>query len=451
MRVSTSALTQISLDAMLKQQADLSQTQLQVTTGNQLIAPSDDPYGSARSLDLMEAVGKNDQYQVNSSYAKNRLSLEEGTLEGVGAAAQRLRELMVMANNDSQNIETRRFIKEEVDQLLDQLLALSNTVDSSGEYIFAGYQGKTKPFGADGLGGYTYDGDDGQRFVKMSDSTSIAMGDSGVDAFLAIKNGNGTFQTRDFPTNAGTGIIDPGSQVGAYVPGTYTVKFLPPSSGNYYDGLEYYVLDNNNDILVPAADAGSTEAAFITSFNAGTSVGIPYEEGAEIQGLDQNGMKLSITGRPFVDTVPPLEETAPNPTTFVVNSATTDGFTIEPSRNQSLFETVSNFSSTLVSAQNSPSELAAFHNAMNRAMVDIDEAVGRVLEVRSRIGGRLNTVEKQLSVNEAFSLEMNATLSSIQDLDYSEAITRLNLQLVGLQAAQSAYTKIQGLSLFNYL
>ncbi len=451
MRVSTSALTQISLDAMLKQQKDLSRTQMQVTTGQRIISPSDDPYGSARTLDLREAVGKNDQYQANSSYAKSRLSLEEGTLDGVGAAVQRLRELMIVANNDSQNLETRRYIKEEVDQLLDQVLSLSNTIDSNGEYIFAGYQGKTKPFGLDGLGGYTFAGDDGQRFIKMSESTSIAMGDSGVDTFLKIKNGNGTFQTSEFSANQGTAIIDPGSEIGPYVQGTYTVKFLPPSSGNFYDGLEYYVLDSVGDVLVPTANAGSAEATFIAAFNGGTASGIAYTDGAEIQGLNARGMKLTIAGRPFVDTVPPLNDSAPNPSTFVVNAANSDGFTIEPSRNQSIFESISNFANTLVGPQQSPEELAKFHNAMNRAIIDIDQSMGRILEIRARIGGRLNTVDKQLNVNEAFSLEMNTTLSAIQDLDYSEAITRLNLQLVGLQAAQSAYTKIQGLSLFNYL
>ncbi len=453
MRVSTSALTQISLDAMLKQQVDLSRTQLQVTNGKQLLAPSDDPYGSARSLDLQEGISLNDQYQVNSGYAKNRLSLEEGTLDGVGNAIQRLRELVVMANNDSQNMETRKFIKEEVDQLLDQVLALANTVDSNGEFIFAGYQGKTKPFGANSLGSFDYYGDDGQRLVKMSESTSIAMGDAGVDAFLKIKNGNGTFQTLDNTTNLGTGVIDPGTTLGPYVAGNYEIKFLPPSSGNLADPLEYYVLDSTPPavpvIIEPASDTGSTEAVFIANIEARATSGIPYEKGAVIQGLDQLGMKVSITGEPSVKTTPDMSTPLPPPTVFTLDQ--NDGFQINPSNNQSLFDTIKNFSNNLVSPQNSETELTAFHNAMNRVLTDIDQSAGRVLEIRARIGARLNTVDKQLNINESFSLQMNSTLSSIQDLDYSEAITRLNLQLTGLQAAQNAYTKIQGLSLFNYL
>ncbi|MDH3325593.1 MAG: flagellar hook-associated protein FlgL [Gammaproteobacteria bacterium] len=449
MRVSTNALTQISLNAMLKQQLDLSKTQLQVTNGKRLTAPSDDPYGSARSLDLMESVNQIDQYQVNSSYAKNRLSLEEGTLDGVGAAAQRLRELMVLANNDSQNVETRRFIKEEVDQLLDQLVSLGNTVDSNGEYIFSGFQGKTKPFSANSLGGFDYFGDDGQRFIKMSESTSISMGDSGSDVFLKIKNGNGTFKTSENATNLGTGIIDPGTELGPYVPGNYQVKFLPPSSGNLYDPQEYYVLDSAGVIIEPVSDVGSTEAAFVTAIEGRLTRGVTYEEGATVQGLDKLGIKISLTGAPSVKTTPPMDVPLPPPAVYTLDQ--NDGFTIDPSNNQSMFETVKNFSNALVSAQSSPEDLAHFHNSMNRALTDLDESVGRVLEIRARIGARLNTVDKQLNINEAFSLQMNTTLSSIQDLDYSEAITRLNLQLTGLQAAQSAYTKIQGLSLFNYL
>ena len=454
MRISTSLLTKISLDAMLNQQAKLSETQLQVTTGKQIISPSDNPYGSARSLDLQESISLNEQYQVNAGYAQNRLTLEESTLVGVGNAIQRIRELMVYANNDSQTVESRRFIKEEVDQLLEQVLSLSNATDSNGEYIFAGYQGKTKPFAVDGSGNFSYFGDKGARLLKMSGSTSVAMGDSGEGTFLSIKNGNGTFQTADIATNTGTAIIDPGSVFGTYVADNYQIKFVPPQSGDLRDPLEYYVLDGQGDVIVPAAYVGVPEATYLTDVQNRVlaSAGIPYQEGAVIQGLDALGVKVSISGTPQISTNPPLVEGVPfpPPTAYVaVNPG--DGFDITPSNFQSLFATVKNFSDTLVSDQSSDAAITKFHNAINRALVDMDQSFGRILEVRSRIGARLNTVEKQMEINESFSLQMNETLSSIQDLDYAEAITRMNLQLTGLQAAQSAYTKIQDLSLFNYI
>jgi flagellar hook-associated protein 3 FlgL len=42
-------------------------------------------------------------------------------------------------------------------------------------------------------------------------------------------------------------------------------------------------------------------------------------------------------------------------------------------------------------------------------------------------------------------------VSEIRDLDYAEAITRLQQELVTLQAAQQSFVRIQGLSLFQFL
>jgi flagellar hook-associated protein 3 FlgL len=54
-------------------------------------------------------------------------------------------------------------------------------------------------------------------------------------------------------------------------------------------------------------------------------------------------------------------------------------------------------------------------------------------------------------VNSGYELYLQKNLSELQDLDYAEATSRLNLQLVGMQAAQQVYQKVQGLTLFNYI
>ena len=48
-------------------------------------------------------------------------------------------------------------------------------------------------------------------------------------------------------------------------------------------------------------------------------------------------------------------------------------------------------------------------------------------------------------------VELETTTSQLRDLDYAEAVSRMNQQLVGLQAAQASYSKIAQLSLFDYL
>ena len=72
-------------------------------------------------------------------------------------------------------------------------------------------------------------------------------------------------------------------------------------------------------------------------------------------------------------------------------------------------------------------------------------------EVQSDVGVRLNRIESQQSINEEFNLQLQTTLSDVQDVDFAEAISKLNLQLVALQAAQQTYVTTQGLTLFNYI
>ena len=43
------------------------------------------------------------------------------------------------------------------------------------------------------------------------------------------------------------------------------------------------------------------------------------------------------------------------------------------------------------------------------------------------------------------------TPSNVEDLDYAAAITKMNQQMLSLEAAQSSFAKMSQLNLFNYL
>jgi flagellar hook-associated protein 3 FlgL len=90
-------------------------------------------------------------------------------------------------------------------------------------------------------------------------------------------------------------------------------------------------------------------------------------------------------------------------------------------------------------------------NADPNALADLDPAIGRVLDTRAKVGARVAAIEDQRSSNDALDLAVVQVKSSLEDLDYAEAISRFNQQLVGLQASQQAFMKIQNLSLFNFI
>ena len=128
MRISTSQMYTNSVTSMLNQQSKLAATQQQLSTGKRILTPSDDPVGAVRSLELSRAQEQTEQYMRNSELLDSRLRLEESVVGSSIDVVQRIRELTVQANNDSQSNESRLSIASELRQQLDNLLAIPKTV-----------------------------------------------------------------------------------------------------------------------------------------------------------------------------------------------------------------------------------------------------------------------------------------------------------------------------------
>jgi len=90
-------------------------------------------------------------------------------------------------------------------------------------------------------------------------------------------------------------------------------------------------------------------------------------------------------------------------------------------------------------------------NADPNVLSDIDTALTGLLGTRAKVGARMNAIDDQKNANDAFELAVTKVRSSLEDLDYAEAISRFNQQLTALQASQQSFIKIQDLSLFNFL
>ena len=406
MRVSTNQTQEVAINAMLEQQEKLSKTQKQVATGKRIFKPSEDPIGAARVVDLKNILQTNNQYKQNIDAARARLTVEESIMGSSTEILQRVRELAVTANNASQTNETRKFISEEVKQLLEQLLDIANATDGAGDYLFSGSKTNFRPFVNNADGRFEYQGDDTQRNLQIGPKRVIATSDSGDFVFRAIKDGNTEFAAIESVENKGTAVIDPGSITGQYDGGTYAIIFDKKESLDPLEPITYKVMDANNNEVIPA--------------------GTLFVEGANIE---FNGARVYIEGEPHAK----------------------DFFVIRPSENQDVFTTIKNFADSLDSPRGSPSQKADMHNENNRALLGVDNALGRVLETRANLGARLMALDTQENINEDYNLQIKEILSSIEDLDYAEAVSELNLKLTGLQAAQKAFTRVQNISMFDYI
>lgn len=299
-RISTGQWYRQGVSAMLDNQTSLSKTQLQLASGQRMLAPSDDPSAATRVLELDQLLSAVTQYQRNADAAESRLSREENVLEGAGDILQRVRELAVRANNGSLSAGDRQAISVEVRQHLNGLLALANATDANGEHLFGGYRTDTPPFSDDGSGNYTYQGDQGQRLLQIGSSRHVATNDPGDGVFMGISDGSG----------------------------------------------------GRTDVFSILHD-------FATDLDA-----------------------------------------------------------------------------------NAPSSVT---------LTQLDNAMDRIMTVRTKIGGRMNAIENQRGINDSFALVMEQNRSILEDLDYGEAVSQLQQQMLILQASQQSFMKVEGLSLFNYL
>jgi flagellar hook-associated protein 3 FlgL len=398
MRVSSDTLRMAFLNALATAQSRIVATQEQVSTGRRVNAPSDDPVAAARIAQLDASLARLDQYQSNGINARHQLGLEEEALAKVIDNLQRVRELTVQANSAALGPGDRAVVAAELRERRDALLALANATDSGGRYLFGGYSEITQPFTSSGSG-VVYNGDQGQRTVQISESRFVAIGDSGAQIFQRIPSGNGTFSVAAAAGNTGTGVLGAGTVVNpaAYVQDTYAINFTSPTT--------YEVRDSANALV---------------------SSGTYTAPGQSIAFL---GIDVALTGAP----------------------ATGDSYTVAPSVNRDVFTTLDGLISALERPLGDNAGRARLHNEVGQALLDVDQATSHMISARADIGSRVRALDDEAALGEGFELQLAQTLSSIRDLDYAEALSRLSQQLFGLEAAQQAFARTQGLSLFRYL
>ena len=67
------------------------------------------------------------------------------------------------------------------------------------------------------------------------------------------------------------------------------------------------------------------------------------------------------------------------------------------------------------------------------------------------MGAGLRELETLASAYEGEQVSHDQTLSRLQDLDYSKALSDFARQQLALEASQKSFLQVSGLSLFNYL
>lgn len=472
MRVSTSLIFDSGTASMQKRITDALKLQQQLATQRRMLTPSDDPVAAAQALEVTQALNINKLYMKNQDNAGDMLAAGEGNLTSAHSLLQATYERMVQLGDGALSDADRKTIAGELRENFKQLVGIANETDGLGNYLFSGYSGNTKPFIGDIDNGVNFVGDGGYRALQVSPSRSLQVGESGLDIFMRVTNKSVPFQADAAAGNTGNGVIyapavtDPTQW---NVPGNTQIYNISFTTATTYDITDYQgnavagftgLTYTPPEITLPDATTlslsndpvpgGSYSAPnYNVVFDdpsiapAGSySYSIYDKQGAPVSGFQSlnytpatialpDGGQVSMTGAP----------------------AAGDEFNIRPPGTTDVFSILS----TIVSESEQGYQFAdagtrqGFDVQLAHALSNIQSAMDNILKYQANYGSRMKEAGELQSAGSDRSLQYNSTLSRLQDVDLTQAISDLTRTETALTAAQQSFGMISRLSLFNYI
>lgn len=396
MRISTAQSFNIGIDTLQRRQADLGESQERLTSLKRVGKASDDPAAAARAERALAGIVRSETSQRAVEASRSAMGQTEGALADASALLQEARDAIVSAGNGSYGDAERVGVARQLAQIRQQLLAVGNRSDGAGSYLFAGQAATQAPF-LDAAGGVRFQGTAGHAVTEST--TGLPLTADGSAIFLSARTGNGVFETRPGPgvTQAridGGRVTDPAAITGS----NYSLQFSVAAGVT-----SYAVLENGSPTAVTAA---------------------PYVSGQAIQ-ID--GMAVVVSGAP----------------------AAGDRFEIVPSTSDlSIFDALDRAVAELATPGRSGAQVAQTND---RALRDIDSALGTVLAARASAGQTLNLIDSETSRLADLKLAGQVERSRAEDLDMAEAISNFQTQQTSYDAALKSYSMVQRMSLFSYL
>jgi flagellar hook-associated protein 3 FlgL len=414
MRISTTQYFTMNVQAMDNQQSILATEYQQIASGSQLQNAAENPLGAAQAVTLSMQSATLTQYATNQASALTSLGTEDSTMGSVVSVMQNIQSLVDEAGNGSLTDANRANIATQLQGDRSQLMSLANTTDSSGNYIFSGFQSSTPPFTNNASGvGATYDGDAGQPAVQISSNQTIDVSDTGSSVFQSVLPSEAYPVPAGASTNTGTGTIGPVSVTDPTNAGNasaYTIAFATTGTGTSAT-TTYTVTDNaTNTVVVPA-----------TAYTAGSAISFA-------------GESVAISGAPA------------NGDTFTVAPASTGN-----PADTDIFATLDNLISALQQPASSATGSATLTNALTTASTKIDNTYNNMLSIQASVGGREQEVTTTQTNMETTSTQTSTDLDDLTSVNMPSAISQYELTQTSLQAAQEAFSQVSQLSLFNYI
>jgi flagellar hook-associated protein 3 FlgL len=373
----------------------------------------DDPLAVGNSVRFQSEIRRADRYTVNVGNLRDTYATAEGYLMSALDVLQRIRELSVQGANGILDQSQMANMGQEVDQLLGELLSISNAKDQNGDYLFSGVLAKTQPFraaqgrvpggNADVVSSVDYLGSGGSNRIEISENEEIAVGFPGNHAFWAEQQQiYSTVDASRYQVQADSRISIDGAVISL-------------SAGDTVNAVIAKINDSHASVrarLDPVANSLVLETTIPHQIQAGDLAG-----GTVFQDL---GIAAKGAGSP------PLN---------IARSARVFG--------GSIFDMVIQLRDALFEGSN--------EKVGGSGLRGIDEAIGNMTGTLAELGARDNraeTVGKRLAY---LKPQLVGYDSRARDLDLSEAVTQLKMLEYSHQAALATAARVLTPTLLDFL
>ncbi|AIV04826.1 MULTISPECIES: flagellar hook-associated protein FlgL [Vibrio] len=377
-----------------RQENKVHHNQEQLASGKQLTKPSDNPLATHYIQSIGQQEEQLKQYLDAIVLVRNRLENQEVVIANAEEFTDESKRISMEMINGAYSPEDRAAKKRELEEIANNFLALVNTQDESGNYVFAGTKPKTQPFFRDNDGSVVYTGDDYQRKMKIASNIELGINYPGNHLFSEIPNPFGDFEPQ-YDLQEGSELLLGQATSASEDNSNYKVTFVDMSNGKFG-----YQLEKDGSI-------------------------VQVDDYSPVDGIKYEGVNIQLKGQ--------------------VSAG--DSITLEPRQTFSIFDA---FRETMQWSESSVSDASATAK-LHQMTEEFQAAFVHMNKVRTDLGAKLSTLDIQEQNHEDFNLSLAKAKSNFEDLDYSKAVIEFSENSRALQASQQAFGKTKDLTLFNYI
>lgn len=139
MRITNAQITSLMHSSLSTNSAELGKLMQQMSSGQRILQPSDDPVASVRMLRIQREEASLEQYRSNITMVSGNLSTQEVNLTAMSDLALNVRDLLLWAANTGANSsDDVASMAGEISSLEQTLVSYINVKDGEGRYLFSG-------------------------------------------------------------------------------------------------------------------------------------------------------------------------------------------------------------------------------------------------------------------------------------------------------------------------